>query len=382
MNTEIENILNKLSANKEKLSPDEEAMFGAWMQEEGNRKKYYELSRIRSAIYAHRMSEKLNSEEEWDKLSQRLRPHRRSLRFLPYAAAVLVVGLGISFGILNNRPQAVSPVQPMSQQVVPGQKQAVLTLSTGQQVILSDSLSPMTEKNGTTIQNTGSQLVYNQSDTSDILVYNTVTVPRGGEYKLTLSDGSVVWVNSESEITYPVTFSANTREITLKGEAFFEIKKDSNRPFIVRTSQFDIRVTGTQFNVRSYPEDIASATLAQGSIQLEESNHITPLEPGQQASLINGRIQVREIDLEEAIAWRYEAFCFKQRPLESILNEIARWYDIEIFYQNNEVRNYHFTAWFRRSTPIQELMGILEKTEQIKLELKGKTLTVRAYHNS
>lgn len=382
MNTEIENILNKLSANKEKLSPDEEAMFGAWKQEEGNRKKYYELRRIRSAIYAHRMSEKLNSEEEWDKLSQRLRPHRRSLHFLPYAAAVLIVGLGIALGILNKRPQVAPPVLPVSQQVVPGQKQAVLTLSTGQQVILSDSLSPMTEKNGTTIQNTGSQLVYNQSDTSDILVYNTVTVPRGGEYKLTLSDGSVVWVNSESEITYPVTFSANTREITLKGEAFFEIKKDNNRPFIVRTHQFDIRVTGTQFNVRSYPEDIASATLAQGSIQLEESNHITPLEPGQQASLINGRIQVRDIDLEEAIAWRYEAFCFKHRPLESLLNEIARWYDIEIFYQNNEVRNYHFTAWFRRSIPIQELIDILEKTEQIKLELKGKTLTVRAYHNS
>lgn len=382
MNTEIENILNKLLANKEKLSPDEEAMFDTWMKEEGNRKKYYELRRIRSAIYAHRMSKKLNSEEEWDKLSQRLRPHRRSLRFLPYAAAVLVVGLGIALGILNKRPQVVPPVLPMSQQVVPGQKQAVLTLSTGQQVILSDSLSPMMEKNGTTIQNTGSQLVYNQSDTSDILVYNTVTVPRGGEYKLTLSDGSVVWVNSESEITYPVTFSTKQREISLKGEAFFEIKKDNNRPFIVRTHQFDIRVTGTQFNVRSYPEDIASATLAQGSIQLEESNHITPLEPGQQASLINGKIQVRDIDLEEAIAWRYEAFCFKHRPLESLLNEIARWYDIEIFYQNNEVRSYHFTAWFRRSTPIQELMGILEKTEQIKLELKGKTLTVRAYHNS
>lgn len=381
MFTEIQTILEKLLTGREKLSPDEEAMFGAWMQDESNRKKFYELRRIRSAIYAQSMSEKLNSEEEWDKLSQRLRPHRRSLRFLPYAAAVLIVGLGIALGILNKRPQVAPTVLSVSQQVVPGQKQAVLTLSTGQQVILSDSLSPMMEKNGTTIQNTGSQLVYNQSDTSDILVYNTVTVPRGGEYKLTLSDGSVVWVNSESEITYPVTFSANIREITLKGEAFFEIKKDNNRPFIVRTSQFDIRVTGTQFNVRSYPEDIASATLAQGSIQLEESNHITRLKPGQQASLINGKIQVQEIDLEESIAWRYEAFCFKQRPLESILNEIARWYDIEIFYQNNEVRNYHFTAWFRRSTPIQELIDILEKTEQIKLELKGKTLTVRAYHN-
>lgn len=382
MSIEIEKILDKLLLTKEEITTEEQNIFKEWIRKVNNQKKFRELQNIRSAIYAIGVSKQVNSERGWEICRRQLKFQRRNLRFLPYAAAVLVVGLGISLGILNKRPQVAPPVLPVSQQVVPGQKQAVLTLSTGQQVILSDSLSPMTEKNGTTIQNTGSQLVYNQSDTSDILVYNTVTVPRGGEYKLTLSDGSVVWVNSESEITYPVTFSANTREITLKGEAFFEIKKDNNRPFIVRTHQFDIRVTGTQFNVRSYPEDIASATLAQGSIQLEESNHITPLEPGQQASLINGRIQVRDIDLEEAIAWRYEAFCFKHRPLESLLNEIARWYDIEIFYQNNEVRNYHFTAWFRRSTSIHELMGILEKTEQIKLELKGKTLTVRAYHNS
>lgn len=382
MTSDEEKIIEKYLSN-EALSQEEQKTLHKWMQDEGKRRRFVEFQRIRSAIYALGVDKLIDTEKSWDKLNQQLGAHKRNLRFLPYAAAaIMVIGLGISWGVLTHRHERNTPTLPISQQVVPGQKQAILTLSTGQQVVLSDSLSPMLEKNGTTIHNTGCQLVYNPTDTSQIQVYNTVTVPRGGEYKLVLSDGSIIWVNSESEITYPVTFSANKREITLKGEAFFEIQKDSKRPFIVKTNQFDIRVTGTQFNVRSYPQDVPSATLTEGSIQLEQSNHITHLVPGQQASLINGEIQIQKVDLEEAVAWRYEAFCFKQRPLESLLNEIARWYDIEIFYQNNEVRNYHFTAWFRRSTPIQELINILEKTEQIKLELKGKTLTVRTYHNS
>lgn len=375
----IQEIIEKILFGHS-LTPEEESIFDNWMENSANREEFFEMQRIHSAVYAAGMSKKVDEGKGWKELSKRLVQRRkRSFRFLPYAvaAAVLVIGFGISLRLFTDRQKIQPDFLPTSQQVVPGQKQAMLTLSNGRQIVLSDSLSPMTEKNGTKIRNTGNQLIYNPADTSTVLMYNTITVPRGGEYKLSLSDGSTVWVNSESEITYPVNFGRDKREIALKGEAFFEIQKDSLRPFFVKTDEFAIRVTGTQFNVRNYPEDIASATLTTGHIQLEENNHITFLRPGQQASLIGGQIQVKEVDVEEAIAWRYEAFCFKQRPLESLLNEIARWYDIDIFYQDPQVRNYHFTAWFRRSTPIGELIEILEKTHQIKLELKGKTLIVK-----
>lgn len=374
---EIEDIIDK-SLSERPLSEEEKKHFDHWMLDSKHREDFSEWQRIRSAIYAIGMSKQIHSEKSWEQFNKRIRKHKRDLRFLPYtAAAVVVLSLGLLFWLSTNQHKVQPNFIPVSQQIVPGQGQTILTLSTGRQIILSNSLVPMTEKNGTIIHNTGSELTYTTTDTATTPVYNTITVPRGGEYKLSLSDGSTVWVNSESEITYPVSFGRDKRRITLKGEAFFEIRTDSCRPFIVQTEQFAVRVTGTQFNVRTYPQEVASATLTQGNIQLEETNRITRLLPGQQASLIEGQVQVKEVDVEEAIAWRYEAFCFKQRRLESLLNEIARWYDLEILYHDPIVRDYHFTAWFRRSTPINELIEILEKTQQIKLELKGKILIVK-----
>ncbi|MDE6451704.1 MAG: FecR domain-containing protein, partial [Odoribacter sp.] len=329
----IEEIIEKWLSRQE-LSDTEEALLDKWMLKPENREIFFELQRIRSAIYANKMSAEINPGKSWEQFNKRIRRPKMNLRFLPYtaAAAAIILSFGFLFWQSTDQYKIQSNFIPVSQQTVPNQKQVILTLSTGQKINLSDSLIPMTEKNGTTIHNTGNQLVYNTTDTASVLVYNTITVPRGGEYKLALSDGSIVWLNSESELTYPVNFGRDKREITLTGEAFFEVQQDTTRPFIVRTNQFDIRVTGTQFNVRNYAQETASATLAEGSIQLERNNRITPLCPGQQASWVEGKVQVKEIDIEEAIAWRYGAFCFKQRRLESLLDEIARWYDIEILY--------------------------------------------------
>ena len=204
-------------------------------------------------------------------------------------------------------------------------------------------------------------------------------IPRGSEYQLILSDGTIVWLNSESEITFPVNFTGEKREVKLKGEAFFDVAKDERHPFIVKTEQFDIRVTGTQFNVRAYTDEPASATLAEGSIQLVRQEEVIPLVPGQQALLKQGIVKVREIELREAIAWRYNAFYFKQQPLESLLNEIARWYDVEVIYQNPTLKKLHFTAGFQRSCSITEVINTLGMTQKIRLEIKGKTLLVKEY---
>lgn len=377
MGKSIEDIITDL-LSREKLTAEEQAFFEEWIQNESNRKIFCELQKIQAAVNASKTGNQIDVERSWKQFNQKIIPQKRLIRFLPYAAAIAIVGFGLAMLTLKNKTAVPDQVCVITTPITTGQKQTVLTLSTGQQIVLSDTLSPLKEQNGAILQNAGNQLTYTPSNSSNLLVYNTVSVPRGGEYKLALSDGSAVWVNSESEITYPVAFGSQKREVRLKGEAFFEIQKDSLRPFIVHTEQFDIRVTGTQFNVRTYPNDVPSATLAKGGIQLEKDRHITHLVPGQQASLVNGQVEIKMVNLEEAIAWRYEVFCFKQRSLESLLNEIARWYDIEILYLNNDVRNYHFTAWFRRSAPLHEIIQILEKTQEIKLELKGKTLIVKA----
>ena len=376
MNKDIVNILEKLFFSQQSLTSGEQHIFDEWMKESGNRQKLYEWQRLESAIYALGTSQKANSEEGWKKINKRISRHR--LRLLPYAAAAIVVlCLGIAIYLFTSTVTTNPLLSSVNKQEKPAQKQVTLTLSTGQQIALSDSLSTMREANSTHIQKIGNQLVYNTTDTTSQPVYNTITIPRGGEYKLVLADHTIVWLNSESQLTYPVAFNGDTRELRLKGEAFFEVTKDIHKPFIVHTSQFDIRVTGTQFNVRTYPEERESATLAEGNIQLEMNRHIYQIVPGQQAYLQDQEVKIKEVDLEHAIAWRHDAFSFKEEPLGNIMNELSRWYDVHIFYLNPAVKKLHFTAWFRRNSSLEEVIDILKKTQKINVELKGKTVTVR-----
>ncbi len=369
-------ILAKL--NGKSLSDEEEKIFESWYAEAENRKKFYELQRIQSAIHAN-YPRGLNIQVAWEKLSREIHPRRKVRILFRYAAAaIMLLGFSTAIYLLRFQGNAIPQETNLIENVIPGKKQATLTLSNGEQIILSDTNSLIhTQEQGVTINNNQHILEYNQSEATSHLIYNTVNIPRGGEYILALADGTKIWLNSESRITYPVTFSGASREINLEGEAFFEIAKDTTKPFIVHTREFDIRVTGTQFNVRTYPQEPSSTTLAEGRVQLERGGYISQLVPGQQATLVNERIEIKETNPEEAIAWRYGAFCFKQRTLESILNELARWYDIDIFYQNPNTQNYHFTAWFKRSSSIEEVIRILEKTKKIKIQLTGRTLTIK-----
>lgn len=367
-------IIAKL--NRELLSHEEEMLFNQWYSQPENRKRYYELQKLQAAIYANSQSSEIRTEKAWQKVSQQRHSFILSDLRKYAAVAVLLIITGIAFYWSKSTQQTIPVVENIM--VVPGNKQAILTLSNGQKISLSDSLHRIVSKeNGIIIRNNApNMLVYDKSEESEKTAYNTISIPRGGEYKLTLSDGTTVWLNSESRLTFPVAFNGHTRELQVEGEAYFEVTKDTSRPFIVHTRQFDIRVTGTEFNVRTYPDEPESATLAEGSIQLEKGNEIYRLQPGQQA-VAGQEVIIREVNIEEAIAWRNEAFCFKQSRLETIMNELARWYDIDIFYLNPGLKDLHFTAWFHRGSTISEVIKILEKTQKIKLELQGKTLTVQ-----
>lgn len=292
--------------------------------------------------------------------------------------AIMILPLSLGFFLLTreNKPEKVvyaeAPVQP-------GKKQAVLTLSSGQQVMLADTVVRVNEK-GMVISNLpDKELVYKiMNDTMKTeTVYNMVTVPRGGEYKLVLADGTIVWLNSDSHIRYPVTFSGDTRQVELEGEAYFEVAKDKEKPFIVRMNEYNVRVTGTQFNVRNYSNENLATTLVEGRVQIERKGRVDRLRPGQQAILENNEIRIRTVNVNEQVAWRHGAFGFTQCRLENIMEELARWYDVDVFYMNQQVKNYHFSAWFKRSSSINEVINILEKTKKISLDLKGRILTVK-----
>ena len=372
-NLNIEDIIFRYS-NKKELTEKERQFLEGWLAEPGNRKRYKEWKRLEAAVYANGKSKEVDVYAAWERLRKDIARKRYILRTLPWAAAIaLLIGCGALF-LLQRGQQPTAPVAQQIQEDPTGK--IVLTLSDGRQVALSDSLGSLQEQNGTTIENGNQSLVYNPTDSTIAMVYNTIRIPRGAEYKLVLADGSQVWLNAESTITYPVAFQGETREVRLQGEAYFEIAKNKNQPFIVHTTQFDVQVTGTQFNVRAYPGEMESATLAEGGIQLEKGGKTYTLKPGQQAYLEEEEVQVRKVNLESAIAWRYNAFSFEETPLEEIMNELARWYNIHVFYLNPKVKELHFTAWFRRNCTLQEVIDILEKTGKINIELKGKTITV------
>ena len=372
-NLNIEDIIFRYS-NKKELTEKERQFLEGWLAEPGNRKRYQEWKRLEAAVYANGKSKEVDVYAAWERLRKDIARKRYILRTLPWAAAIaLLIGCGALF-LLQRGQQPTAPVAQQIQEDLTGK--IVLTLSDGRQVALSDSLGSLQEQNGTTIENGNQSLVYNPTDSTIAMVYNTIRIPRGAEYKLVLADGSQVWLNAESTITYPVAFQGETREVRLQGEAYFEIAKNKNQPFIVHTTQFDVQVTGTQFNVRAYPGEMESATLAEGGIQLEKGGKTYTLKPGQQAYLEEEEVQVRKVNLKSAIAWRYNAFSFEETPLEEIMNELARWYNIHVFYLNPKVKELHFTAWFRRNCTLQEVIDILEKTGKINIELKGKTITV------
>ena len=355
---------------------EESAFFDKWYQNSSNREYYNDLLKIRSGIIASQVKERIDKRKAWNQV----RPARKIslIRTLLKFAAIMILplSLGVFLLILENKQEKVVyaevPVQP-------GRKQAVLTLSSGQQVMLADTIVHVNEK-GMVISNfPDKELVYKiMNDTMKTeTIYNTVTVPRGGEYKLVLADGTIVWLNSDSHIRYPVTFSGNTRQVELEGEAYFEVAKDVEKPFIVRMNEYNVRVTGTQFNVRNYLNESLATTLVEGGVQIERKGKVDRLRPGQQAVLENNEIRIRVVNVEEQVAWRHGAFGFTQCRLENIMEELARWYDVDVFYMNQQVKDYHFSAWFKRSSSINEVINILEKTKKISLDLKGRILTVK-----
>jgi len=373
MNIE-EIIIKRLS--EEHLSEEESAFFDKWYQNSSNREYYNDLLKIRLGIIASQVKERIDKRKAW----KQVRPARKiSLMrtFLKFAAImILPLSLGVFLLTRENKQEKVVytevPVQP-------GKKQAVLTLSSGLQVMLADTIVHVNEK-GMVISNfPDKELVYkimNDSMKTET-IYNTVTVPRGGEYKLVLADGTIVWLNSDSHIRYPVTFSGNTRQVELEGEAYFEVAKDVEKPFIVRMNEYNVRVTGTQFNVRNYSNESLATTLVEGGVQIERKGKVDGLRPGQQAVLENNEIRIRVVNVDEQVAWRHGAFGFTQCRLENIMEELARWYDVDVFYMNQQVKGYHFSAWFKRSSSINEVISILEKTKKISLDLKGRILTVK-----
>lgn len=321
-------------------------------------------------------------------LSSIARQKRRQIRIRTWYAAAAVILLILSSGLYFNNLKKKTTVIAKTESprfkndVLPGDNRAILTLDDGSQINLDDAQNGvLASEDNTDIRKTGSgQLEYSASGKLiETVKYNTLSTPMGGQYQLSLPDGSRVWLNSGSSIRFPTAFIGKERVVELKGEAYFDITKNKKMPFIVRTNNsMDIKVLGTQFNVMAYDDEKSiNTTLVEGSVQILKESGTAFLEPGQ-AAILNkgtGKIKVSEADIDEAVAWKNGYFMFSNENIESIMRKVSRWYNIDVDYQGN-LSNKDFVGTISRDKNISELLKMLELTGAIHFKVDGRRVTV------
>jgi transmembrane sensor len=323
-----------------------------------------------------------------------LRP--RWTRYVAAASIGLVLISGAWWTWFRHTPQPVpvaSQQQRFKNDVAPGGDKAILTLANGQQIVLDSAANGLLAQQGnTTIEkNANGRLEYVPAGGVGEAAYNTLSTPRGGQYQLTLPDGTHVWLNTASTITYPTAFRGNQRKVTVTGEAYFEVAKDARHPFYVHVALpgadtvpvggADIQVLGTDFNTNGYADEpVATITLVSGRIRIIHGRNSRILEPGQQAQTAlaaTGDDKIRLSDdpaLDEALAWREGKFLFGHTGIDEIMRQVARWYDVNIIYEGHPADLFH--ARIPRDLPVSELLKLLELTNRVHFRIDGKTITV------
>lgn len=293
-----------------------------------------------------------------------------------YAASVIIlIGVGLSVWYLANEGNEV--VQ-YAQTIEHGRSKAILFLESGKAIELEVGQDTLCEKvEGENFVNNGKKLVYTEIPDEKKVEWHTLQVPRGGEYVLNLSDGTVITLNADSKIHYPAQFSGEERRVLLEGEAFFDVAKDSLRPFVVKTNGIDVRVLGTCFNLKAYPDENQQATLVRGVVEVLFDEQKIVLSPGEQVTRHENELSVERVDINSYIAWKNDRFVFENEPLEGVLKKLERWYNIDVFIQNPSLKEMRFTGKLPKYENINQVLNILALTTRVKFELNERVLIVQ-----
>jgi hypothetical protein len=291
------------------------------------------------------------------------------------AAAAIILIISISYLFLNR-----STYNDHTATIVePGRDKATLVLSSGKTIVLEDVANgKLTEELGTTIEKTEKGGInYKIEGNTDVRVaMNLLNVPKGGQFQITLSDGTKVWLNSNSSLKYPSAFSASERRVELSGEAYFEVSKNKQKPFIVETSLQKVEVLGTKFNINAYDDESSTQTsLAEGSVRVSCKNNTTLLKPGQQSTLTDQHIAVRSINLDQVLDWKNGDFNFSNNNLKEIMRKISRWYNIEVIFEG-PISQETYVAQISRKKRLNDVLRALQLSGSIKYNIRNNKLYI------
>lgn len=340
-------------------------------------------------------------EEEVDplllqRIKHKIEDHERILKskekkvfsWVSIAASILIIS-SVALFLKNDAVEDLASLsfeQRLSNDISPGKNQAYLELADGS-VIALDEFAPdkIWEESGVMVKKTEEgQLLYDFEGKSNALskapTYHTISTPKGGEYQLILPDGTKVWLNASSRLKFPTIFNGDDRSVELSGEAYFDVVSNRQKPFIITTGKESIKVLGTEFNISSYAdEEISKTTLLEGKVEvtpLLNKSALKILKPGEQSLIKGNSIQVMKADLDEAVAWKNGEFMFNRESIESVMRKVARWYDVEVVYNQpigNEVKIWGSVSRFEN---ISEMLKFIERTKVAYFKVEGRKVYV------
>lgn len=363
------------------LESGEKEVLDRWLAQSDKNDEVFRRICSEDFLQEYRKRELLfSADKACERFMREVRPRRvgRTLRRIRYVAAVvlLLIGSGVLYQIRTFRPETVMEAYPAA-----GSAMARLTLADGQVMQFSGNMADTLQQSGVTLYASGEKIEYRLENEAKVTGFNELEVPRKGEFFLLLSDGTRVWLNSETRLRYPVVFSAKERQVEVSGEAYFEVHPEG-RPFKVNISgQSTVEVTGTAFNVHAYPDEgMAKVTLVEGGVNLSNPLGKVALVPGEQGFIVAGGLPEKTpVNVSLYTAWKDGRFVFKEQTLEEIMQTISRWYDVQVEFADPEVAQETFSGNIRRYDDFGKIIGMLESIRIARFEVKGNQIYVFAY---
>ena len=376
-----------LSYLREDISEEEMSRLRVWLDENERHQRLLEELRDKDVLQRE-IGEyvSFDTSRRWGQLKEAMEePVRKGRSLLKVWGAVAAVVVAFVGGLLYW--QMTGSPQPEVKQVAiarieQGGMRAVLITETGQQVVLQglkDTCLNITGTETLNIREDGS-LKYSLSAVSSMSEWHTLRIPKGGEYKIVLDDGTEIWLNSASELKYPAHFVGNERRVQLTGEAYFQVARNEAAPFIVETRDMDVKVLGTSFNVSVYEdEESCHATLVEGRVEVNDkvNGEKVVLTPGKQALLRGGEMTVREVNTKLYTLWRLDRFTFASEDMEGVIRKLSRWYNVDFFFANSSMKQKRFTGSLPKYADISQVLKMIEMTTDIKFEIKEHTIMIQ-----
>ena len=375
---DIETLILKYLQGK--LAEEEKRQLDEWLKDDRNKKLFSRLvNKQRILVKMERLYE-YDWEKSWKVMEKKLHERKKfSWKYWGMVASLLGIVL-LGTWVFMEKNEKKSPVVVM-RGVEPGGVFAELVLPDGKIVELNkDSNNLFLGESGKVLRNENGVLFLTQDSVQLQKVgYSEIRTPRGGEYQVVLPDNSIVWLNADSKLRFPLTFSGKERRVFASGELYFQVAKDSLSPFRIEVEGlYEVEVLGTEFNVRAYSDLPSATTLVDGRVLIRDKGTKVVLKPGEQAVKgKHGEVVVREVDVAPYIAWKQGYFLFEDERLEDILNELARWYDVNIFFENSSVREERFSVDMPRHESFEEVLRLIEQTRSIQIEIEGNNVFVK-----